>query len=105
MSAFTERRRALQALGIGVAMAGAVMVTGSAGRRWQRRTSAREGCHEPALHVWEEVAVAHEKCSSRKGAVDAGRRLMAEKAEWVGPDMEISVNVRSALEWRPDDWE
>ena len=49
MSAFTERRRALQALGLGVATAGAVMVTGSAGRRWHRRTSAREGCHEPAL--------------------------------------------------------
>ena len=34
----------------------------------------------------------------------AGRRLMAEKADWVGPDNEISVNLRSALEWRPDEW-
>ena len=56
-------------------------------------------------YVWEEVAVAHEKCSTRKAAVEAGRRLMAEKSEWLGPDMEISVNVRSALEWRPEDWE
>ena len=30
---------------------------------------------------------------------------MAEKADWVGPDNEISVNMRSALEWRPDEWE
>ena len=35
-------------------------------------------------HVWEEVAVAHEKCSSRKAAVEAGRRLMAEKAAGSG---------------------
>ena len=56
-------------------------------------------------HVWEHITSAQEKCSSRAAAVEAGRRLMAEKADWVGPDAEISVNIRSALEWRPEEWE
>ena len=30
---------------------------------------------------------------------------MAEKASWMDADIELSVNVRSALEWRPEDWE
>lgn len=30
---------------------------------------------------------------------------MAEKASWMDADIELSVNVRSALEWRPDDWD
>ena len=55
-------------------------------------------------YVWEHITAAHEKCSSRKAAVEAGRRLMANKIDWLDADMEVSVNVRSALEWRPD-WE
>ena len=30
---------------------------------------------------------------------------MAEKVDWVDADMDVSVNVRSALEWRPEEWE
>ena len=56
-------------------------------------------------HLWEHITAAHEKCSTRKAAVEAGRRLMAEKVDWVDADMDVSVNVRSALEWRPDEWE
>ena len=29
---------------------------------------------------------------------------MAEKFDWLDADMDVSVNVRSALEWRPDEW-
>ena len=43
--------------------------------------------------------------ATRKSAVEAGRRPMAEKAEWGGPDNEISVNVRTALEWQPNEGE
>ena len=56
-------------------------------------------------YLWEQITVAHEKCSSRKDAVEASRRLMAEKASWMDADIELSVNVRSALEWQPDDWQ
>ena len=56
-------------------------------------------------YLCEQVTVAHEKCSSRKEAVEASRRLMSEKASWMDADIELSVNVRSALEWRPDDWD
>ena len=59
--------------------------------------------HRDLSHIWAHVTVAQEKCSSRKEAVEAARRLMAEKVEWVGEDTEISVNVRSALEWRPEE--
>ena len=54
-------------------------------------------------YLWEHITAAHEKCSSRKAAVEAGRRLMAEKIDWLDAGMEVSVNVRSALEWRPDE--
>ena len=54
-------------------------------------------------YVWEQITVAHERCANRKAAVEAGRRLMAEKVDWLIADMEISINVRSALEWRPED--
>ena len=30
---------------------------------------------------------------------------MAGKAAWMDADIELSVNVRSALEWRPDEWD
>ena len=55
-------------------------------------------------YVWEHITAEHEKCSSRKAAVDASRRLMANKASWMYADIDLSVNVRSALEWRPDEW-
>ena len=31
--------------------------------------------------------------------------LMAGKTAWLDADTEISVNVRSAIEWRPDEWD
>ncbi len=56
-------------------------------------------------HLWEHITAEHEKCSSRKDAVEACRRLMAGKAAWMDADIELSTNVRSALEWRPDEWD
>ena len=56
-------------------------------------------------YLWEHMTAEHEKCSSRKDAVEAARHLMAVKAAWMDADIELSVNVRSALEWRPDDWQ
>lgn len=54
-------------------------------------------------HLWEQVTVAHERCSSRKDAVEAGRKLMVEKASWMDADIDLSASVRSAFEWRPDE--
>lgn len=56
-------------------------------------------------YLWEHTTATHEKCASRKEAVEASRRLMAKKASWMDADIELSVNVRSALEWQPDDWQ
>ena len=61
--------------------------------------------HRTLPYLWEEVAIAHAKCSSRKEAVEAGRRLMAEKADWLDVDIQLEVSLRSALEWRPEEWE
>ena len=58
-----------------------------------------------SAYLWEHITAAHEKCSSRKAAVEAARRLMADRSDWLDADMEVSVNVRSALEWRPEDWD
>lgn len=41
-------------------------------------------------YLFEEIAVAHEKCPSRQAAVEAGRKLMAEKVDWVGADIEVA---------------
>ena len=49
------------------------------------------------------VAEAHAKAKSQHEAVEAGRRLMAKKADWLGPGIRIDVSLYSALEWHPED--
>ena len=56
-------------------------------------------------HVIEQLTVAHVKCASRKEAIEAGRKLMAEKVGWLDGGITVEVTLRSALEWRPEDWE
>ena len=31
--------------------------------------------------------------------------MMIDKAGWLDGDIKIQVNIRSALEWQPRDWE
>ena len=45
------------------------------------------------------------KRAPRDEAVEIGRLMMVDKAGWLDGDIEIQVNIRSALEWRPEDWE
>ena len=56
-------------------------------------------------HVFEQLTVAHAKCASLKKAVEAGRKLMAEKVGWLDGGATVEVTLRSALDWRPEDWE
>ena len=49
------------------------------------------------------MATAHVKAQSRNAAVEAGRKLLAEKADWLGPETHVIVAVYSALEWQPPD--
>ena len=56
-------------------------------------------------HIFEQVTVAHVKCASQKEAIEAGRKLMAEKAGWLDGGTTVEVTLRSALEWRREDWE
>ncbi len=51
---------------------------------------SRHADHSDYAYLWEHVAAAHEKCSSRKAAVEAGRWLMAEKIDWLDADLEIN---------------
>ena len=55
--------------------------------------------------VMEEVAVAHVKGASRKEAIEAGRKLMAEKVAWLDAGTFVEVTLRSALEWEPEERE
>ena len=41
------------------------------------------------------------KCASRKEAVEAGRKLLVEKAEWLSDEIHLEVALYSALEWQP----
>ena len=43
------------------------------------------------------------KCASREDAIDAGRKLMTEKASWLAPDTSLEIAIYSALEWKPGD--
>ena len=61
--------------------------------------------HADKPYLWEGVTVVHAKCASRSDAVEAGRLLMTDKCGWLSTDIEISVNIRSALEWRPEEWD
>ena len=47
------------------------------------------------------VATAYVKRKGRDEAVEAGRALLVEKAEWLGPDTDVFVVIYSALEWQP----
>ena len=49
------------------------------------------------------VAQAHAKAASQREAVEAGRRLATEKADWLGPDTRLHVVIVSALEWQPEE--
>ena len=51
------------------------------------------------------AATAHARCPSREAASEAGRRLMSEKADWLGPDVRLEVTICSALEWQREDEE
>ena len=61
--------------------------------------------HASLPYLWEQITVAHEKRATRDEAVEIGRLMMIDKAGWLDCDIEIQVNIRSALEWRPEDWE
>ena len=61
--------------------------------------------HGTLPYLWEQIIVAHEQRATRDEAVEIGRLMMIDKAGWLDGDMEIQVNIRSALEWRPEDWE
>ena len=52
-------------------------------------------------HVERVIAEAHARAGSQREAVEAGRRLVAEKANWLGPDTRLHVVIYSALEWQP----
>ena len=58
--------------------------------------------HEDA-HTSRQIAEAHAKAATQGEAVEAGRRLMAEKAHWLAPDVRVDVSIYSALEWQPSD--
>ena len=47
------------------------------------------------------VATAYVKRKGRDEAVAAGRALLVEKADWLGPDTDVFVVIYSALEWQP----
>ena len=50
-----------------------------------------------------QVVTEHVKCANRKEAIAAGRRLMAEKAEWFAEGTFVEVSLCSALEWQPEE--
>ena len=54
-------------------------------------------------HALQHVATVHERCATREAAIEAGRRLMAEKVEWLGAETYVEATICSALEGRPDD--
>ena len=58
----------------------------------------RESAHSDRV-----VAEAYAKGKNRDEAVVAGRRLMVEKADWLGPELRIDISLYSALEWQPED--
>ena len=53
--------------------------------------------------IVEDLIVAHEKCASRNAAVEAGKRLMTEKADWLSAEVRVEVCIWSALEWLPEE--
>lgn len=62
-----------------------------------------EAMRDETDHIVRNVATAHVKCSSRKEAIVAGRKLLAEKADWLGEGTRLEVALYSALEWQPND--
>lgn len=52
----------------------------------------------------EQVAVLHTKCATRSDAIETGRLMMADRSGWLDAGTEIEVSIRSALEWRPEEW-
>ena len=50
----------------------------------------------------EQVASVHERCATQRAAIEAGRRLLAEKVEWLGAECFVEATIYSALERRPE---
>ena len=55
--------------------------------------------------IIEQITVAHARCASRKEAIEAGRKLMADKVGWLDGGTMVEVTLRSALEWQPEEWD
>lgn len=49
------------------------------------------------------VAEAYVKGKNRVEAVALGRKLIAEKAEWLDTDVRLHISLYSALEWQPEE--
>ena len=58
---------------------------------------------DPSMpHALQHVATVHERCPTRDAAIEAGRRLLAEKVEWLGAESFVEATICSALERRPE---
>ena len=63
-------------------------------------TVSREDPEDPVVR--QHIQSEHVRCATREGAIEAGRRLMAEKAEWLDTETFVEAEIVSALKWQAE---